>query len=780
MKTSRFTGMHSALSTLFMCALFSFASVSLARPDQAQVSDWLPQAVHTIKQQEAQLKLASVENTKVSDLSKQLKQINPIKAQAQACIADSETQLLKVTDDLTTLGEASKKEPAEVIKKRRSLSNQQKALDKQLSSCKLLLLQSQDLIQTINTLQQGILAQQLSARTPHIITVLAENIKAPVAGWQDSVDFLRAQYKLKLLNVQQLVLLIVFVVTGVGIGIHYASTLREAAARSEEPSDSVSAFILATRTSLAPALAVLLPVGICATYLSLALPLSPLPFITKASYVLGIYISLIVSINILLSPAPPAQIYLTKPDDLSRRFAGELKVLLTLSLLGVFLLSGEFKASLSEPVYYLIRSVFSVLFIINLISILWLLRLFSWAILSRGPRLFLSLVFIACLLADLAGYRNLSFFVLRGVLATSVSLALTMLVYHLLKDLCDGLDEGRLAWEVNIRERIGLTVNKLVPGLIWIRIIIFAGLWGGFALVTLHIWKLDDPWVAIISSYLTEGFQIGSLNVTPTLLGGGLLAFALILNLTRYIKNNILPHGLKYTRLDRGAREAVASLVGYSGVAVAILIALSITGVQMQNIAIIAGALSVGIGFGLQNIVNNFISGLILLFERPIRRGDWIVTGDTEGYVKSINIRSTQIQTFDRADVIVPNSELITAKVTNWMLRDPYGRISIPIGVGYDSDVVKVHKMLLDIAKEHPMVMQNHHLLSGPKVLFIDFGDNSLNFELRCFIHDIDQRMNVVSELNFAIVEAFREQGIEIPFPQRVVTVANWQDKDNE
>ena len=113
----------------------------------------------------------------------------------------------------------------------------------------------------------------------------------------------------------------------------------------------------------------------------------------------------------------------------------------------------------------------------------------------------------------------------------------------------------------------------------------------------------------------------------------------------------------------------------------------------MQNIAIIAGALSVGIGFGLQNIVNNFISGLILLFERPIRRGDWIVTGDTEGYVKAINIRSTQIETFDRADVIVPNSELITAKVTNWMLRDPYGRVILPIGVGYNSDVEKVHRI---------------------------------------------------------------------------------------
>jgi len=780
MKTTRLISLPSAVSTLLLSALIILASFSLAHADQLETSEWLPQAIDTIKKQEARLKDVTPEKARVADLAKRLKQINPIKGEAQTCIADTEAQLSKVTEDLTTLGEAVARESAEVVKKRSSLSTQQKALDKQLSSCKLLLLQSQDLIKTIIELQQGVLAQQLSARTPHIITVLAENLKAPVAGWQDSVDFLRAQYKLKLLTVQQFTLLMVFVITSLGIGFHYARILREAAARSEAPSDSVSAYIMAVRTSLAPTLPLLLAVAAVAAYLSIALPLSPLPFITKASYIVGIYLALMVGINILLSPAPPARVYLTKPDELSRRFARRLKILLTLGLVGFFILTGEFRASLSEPVYYLSRSIFSVLFIINLIAILWLLRLFSWAILSRGPRIFLSLVFIAVLLLDLGGYRNLSFFVLGGLLGTSVSLALTMLIYRLLKDLCDGLDEGRLEWEENIRDKLGLKSGELVPGLIWIRIILFAGLWGSFALVTLHIWKLDDPWVGIITNYLTEGFSIGSLNVTPTLLGGGILAFALILNLTRYIKNHLLPHGLKYTRLDRGAREAVTSMVGYVGVAVAILIGLSITGVQMQNVAIIAGALSVGIGFGLQNIVNNFISGLILLFERPIRRGDWIVSGDTEGYVKAINIRSTQIQTFDRADVIVPNSELITAKVTNWMLRDPYGRITIPIGVGYDSDVEKVHKVLMDIAKEHPMVIKDHPLLSSPKILFKDFGDSALNFELRCFIHDIDQRRNVISEMNFAIIKAFRQEGIEIPFPQRVVTMIKPQDKEND
>lgn len=225
--------------------------------------------------------------------------------------------------------------------------------------------------------------------------------------------------------------------------------------------------------------------------------------------------------------------------------------------------------------------------------------------------------------------------------------------------------------------------------------------------------------------------------------------------------------------MDRGAREALVSITGYVGVAVAILIALGVAGVEFSNLAIIAGALSVGIGFGLQNIVSNFVSGLILLFERPIKSGDWIVVGGTEGYVRRIRMRSTQIQTFDSADVIVPNSELITGQVTNWMLQDIGGRIRVPIGVAYGSDTTLVKETLLGIARRHPQVI-NDEAGREPKVLFLSFADNSLQFELRCYIRQIDKSLDVKSEMNFAIEAAFRERGIEIPFPHREVHIKNW------
>ena len=152
------------------------------------------------------------------------------------------------------------------------------------------------------------------------------------------------------------------------------------------------------------------------------------------------------------------------------------------------------------------------------------------------------------------------------------------------------------------------------------------------------------------------------------------------------------------------------------------------------------------------------------------------MVGNTEGYIKQIRIRATQIQTFDRADVIVPNSELISGQVTNWMLHDSRGRARIPVGVAYGSDTQKVKQLLLTIANEHPDVVTDGSS-PVPKVIFRGFGDSALDFELRCFIRNIDSRLDVISDLNFAIDAAFRENNIQIPFPQRDLHVKQWPGK---
>jgi small-conductance mechanosensitive channel len=183
----------------------------------------------------------------------------------------------------------------------------------------------------------------------------------------------------------------------------------------------------------------------------------------------------------------------------------------------------------------------------------------------------------------------------------------------------------------------------------------------------------------------------------------------------------------------------------------------------MSKFAILAGALGVGIGFGLQNVVNNFISGLILLFERPVKIGDTVSINDQWGTITSIGLRSTVIETLDRAEVIVPNSELIAEKVTNWTHTSSVSRIVLPVGVAYGTPLEDVLAILLKVAQEHAEVLNN----PAPTAIFTGFGDSSIDFELRAWIADINQRLKVRSELGLAIDTYFRAAGIVIPFPQR-------------
>jgi len=200
---------------------------------------------------------------------------------------------------------------------------------------------------------------------------------------------------------------------------------------------------------------------------------------------------------------------------------------------------------------------------------------------------------------------------------------------------------------------------------------------------------------------------------------------------------------------------------------VAGMVAFSVAGFNLQNVAIIAGALSVGVGFGLQSIVNNFVSGLILLAERPIKAGDWIVVGADQGYVKRINVRSTEIETFDRSTVIVPNSDLISGVVKNWMHNDNSGRVIVDVRVPFQSDPDQVHDLLLEVAQSHPNVLA----YPEAKVYLSNFGESALEFQLFCYLGNVDYMLSAKSELRFAVFRTLRENGIEIPYTRRDVHI---------
>jgi small-conductance mechanosensitive channel len=261
------------------------------------------------------------------------------------------------------------------------------------------------------------------------------------------------------------------------------------------------------------------------------------------------------------------------------------------------------------------------------------------------------------------------------------------------------------------------------------------------------------------------GFRIGDITVSLTAILGALAVLLVGILATRAVQRWLQTRFLPRTALEPSLQLSISTIVGYVGVIAALTFALAELGIDVQKIALIAGALSVGIGFGLQSIVSNFVSGLILLAERPIRVGDSIVVKGEEGLVRRISVRATEIETFDRASVIIPNSELITGVVKNWTHADTLRRIQIKVGVAYDSDPAQVRDVLLGCAGEHALV----HKSPAPVVLLSEFGSDALQFDLYCVVANLNQAGVVKSDLHFEILRRFRAAGISIPFPQREV-----------
>ena len=258
-------------------------------------------------------------------------------------------------------------------------------------------------------------------------------------------------------------------------------------------------------------------------------------------------------------------------------------------------------------------------------------------------------------------------------------------------------------------------------------------------------------------------FTLGEAQITPLNIIYLLLLTAVLFWLSNKLKNILVERVLGRTHLDLGARIAIGTIVRYVLLLVGFLIIIQTVGINLTTLNVLAGAIGIGVGFGLQNVASNFISGLIILFERPVQVGDRIEVGDVNGKVTGIGARSTTVRTNDNITIIVPNSKFIEENVINWSFEDNIVRFRIPVGVAYDSDLNLVKRLLLEVARE------NKDVLDEPKsaARLMRFGDSSIDMQLWVWTREKLQRKNVlISDLNFAIWEKFRANDIEIPYPQ--------------
>ncbi len=367
-----------------------------------------------------------------------------------------------------------------------------------------------------------------------------------------------------------------------------------------------------------------------------------------------------------------------------------------------------------------------------------------------------ALAILASLVAALSGYASLAKDLLISLSVTATLIGAALLLREIIGESIRALmTPGSRLYDA-VSRTTGLAPETGRRLAFWLRLMADVVLWPPVAYVVLIACGLSPTLLNAWTVRFFTQIRLGDLNLSlidiAAAIATVIIGFLLVGAIKRWVRERVMPN----TQLDLGMQNSIATGVGYVSGLIVLMIAIMVLGIDFSSIALVAGALSVGIGFGLRTVVENFVAGLLLLIERPIKTGDWIVVGPTEGIVKSISVRSTEIETFDRASVIVPNSALIASPVINWTHKNRIARVMVKLSVSPGTDAQAVRRILLHCAGKAEHVMKH----PAPSVIFRAIGEEKLDFELRCFVSDTDYYLPTLSDINFAVDAALRHEQI--------------------
>ena len=385
--------------------------------------------------------------------------------------------------------------------------------------------------------------------------------------------------------------------------------------------------------------------------------------------------------------------------------------------------------------------------------------------------LFVSLFAIVTFGVSLFGYPGLATFIFNRFFFSILLVGAFAMVRMFISDL---LRRSIVFWikTFKMRRRLLSKVDFLMSLMVTPVLVMF------LIYSLLRLWVVPSNFMLNGIKRLVFGFKVGGIQISLVAIFTGFLIFFISLTLVRVLKRRMASNLLTRINMDEGIKHSLVSGFGFTGFIISAILGMVAMGVDLSNLAFIAGALSVGIGFGLQDVIKNFVSGIIILFERPFKVGDWVILGGEEGKIKQINIRSTELETWTRRSVIIPNATLISSSLVNLTHGNNWQRQTVMVGVSYDSDAEQVTQILLECAKACKKVAK----VPAPYVIFKEFASSSLDFELRFYVSNIWDGWSAGSDVRYEILKRFRDENINIAYPQIVIhqgsedtSVKGWQ-----
>ena len=728
----------------------------------------------------AQFSTLSTEKASVSQLKNSLSTLSKLIESAQSCVTNTNSQLEDLNKNLTAI--ITPTQSKKLSPEQKYLGNKKDLLSSQLSDCQLFLLRANETTTALNTRLKKLVKSELFYSEASLIDSVRETPK-DFREFSHNLNFaLMGQLSgISQLDWRKTLGLIFLLVIGFISGLKLRHSLQKNT--KTEPTTTITQQLKKnTSDILKKTIPWLIPTTLFSLFFTATTPsLQAIPGLALIGYALIAYLIFMMAVNFLFHPAPSKFRMSELPESVAFLLVRRLRVLAWICLITYSIVIIFRMQHIPDNLLIIFRTLVITAIVLTLISITWLMRTlpkinFHYSKIRILSIFILIILLVSALIAQWLGYFLLANYILHGVIITILAIFITRLILKLIDLSLENLSEAPYQWQQTLKSKLGFREQEHFNEALWLRMLLYLLTWCFLFLWLLKTWGLAPSNFQILTHKLIYGINIGKLPIVPSRIILGLLFSIIISIATRWFRTHLVKN--INLRLDQGNREALASIATYIGFVVAILVALLIAGVNFSGLAIVAGALSVGIGFGLQNIVSNFVAGIILLVERPIKPGDRIIVDDMEGYVRRISIRSTHIITLQQADVIVPNSDLIAKQVTNFMLYDTNYMIIIAVGIEYGSDTELAKSLLLELARHHPHVIKN---ITGkePQVYFKNFGDNSLDFELWCLIANVNSKGSVASDLHFKIEESFRKHNINIAFPQREITIRNWPiDKD--